>query len=47
MQKKYIYRVKNTLKKKNLTLKIWPGNHKFTKKMKDYCYKYIKEKISN
>jgi len=38
---------KKYFKKKNLTLKIWPGNHKFTKKMKDYCYKYIKEKISN
>ena len=36
---------KKHFRKKNLSLKIWSGKHAFTKRMRFYCYNYIKKYI--
>ena len=45
---KEIYKyAKNKFKNSELILKIWPGDHRFSKEMRNKAYKFLIEKLKN
>ena len=46
MQKEIYIKAKKYFNATDLTLKKWKGKHKFTKEMREFCYKYLSKKLN-